>query len=227
MGLSAQSFVFFSSPLHDSLQPGSCCTSHSADMADASPSPEKSPSQLPWHKDLLIPITNLGVTNFPWDWATYQSRPSYYTWGTRLPPQKRWWCFQLKWENKSIHSDTFLHSIAFTGYWVRSSSRGVKESGYDLWPTAMGKAGLTGLSNSPEWVYVKSLSNSFSTFRRRSAGCWDPLLFRVCCRVHSSQGWVFDGCLVHIRTCTPDVDTCIRSKNKSHPSTQMKTSFIF
>lgn len=70
MGLSAQSFVFFiSSPLHDSLEPGSCCTSHSAGMADASPSPETSPSQLPRHNKTLLrfilPSARLYITNLP------------------------------------------------------------------------------------------------------------------------------------------------------------------
>lgn len=46
------------SPLHGLRTSGSCCTSHISSRAGASPSPEKSPSRLPWKGDGLFGALN-------------------------------------------------------------------------------------------------------------------------------------------------------------------------
>lgn len=222
MGLSAQSFVFFiSSPLHDSLEPGSCCTSHSAGMADASPSPETSPSQLPRHNKTLLrfilPSARLYITNLPETEQPTKVDPLITLGAHVCLPRKGGDASSWK-EKTEIQTDTQTSFCAVLLFLLHTEYPVKNVFDYGLWAAAVGKAGLTGLRNSPEGLSLceHSLSNSFCTFRRRSAGCWEPLLFRFGCRVHSNRGWVFVyGCLIHIRACTTNVNTCT--------STQMKT----
>lgn len=105
----------FFSPLHDPLQPRSCCTSHSADMADASPSPEMSPSQLPWQES-FIKGPKLHVTNLPETEQPTKVDP-LVTPGAHV-------CLPRKGGDASSWNE---EKHDFTGYWASSSSR-VKES---------------------------------------------------------------------------------------------------
>lgn len=173
-GLSAQSFLL-SSPLHDSLQPVSCCTSHSADMADASPSPERSPSRLSWHNKALLRflllsarlhITNLLETKQPTKVDSLITPGAHVCLPRKGGDASSWNEKTEKPIQKDIQTNPFapfcflLFFIGTRRYKIKCNIRTIsrelsKVFQYGLWPAAVEKlCWLASAIPQSEWVYV-------------------------------------------------------------------------